>query len=204
MTDQSANLDKRVQIIRAARTVFSEKDFHDATVEEVAEIAKVGKGTVYLYFPSKEALYVEVIKDGILELENEVERGLRGIVDPSRKIERIVEIDFRFVQENDAYFKSFARGEVQIMNLLGDLPRRKMALLDHQLNLITETIQEGIEAGQFRKMNPRIAAMALQGIVLRFALMHVVGNLKEDLLGSSQLVTSLFLRGIHSNGGSSQ
>ena len=106
MTDQSANHDKRSNIIRAARELFSEKDFHDATVEEVADLAGVGKGTVYLYFPSKESLFVEVIRDGIFELEREVEGSLEGVTDPSEKITKIVEINLEFLERNESFFRN--------------------------------------------------------------------------------------------------
>jgi AcrR family transcriptional regulator len=201
MTDQSANHDKRLKIIRAARELFSEKDFHDATVEEVAELAGVGKGTVYLYFPSKETLFVEVIRDGIFELEREVEGSLRGITDPSEKITKIVEINLEFLERNESFFKAFARGEVQLRGLLTEIPIKQLHLLDHQRKLLTEIIKDGIRSGTFRTVDPKMAALSLQGIIVRLALMHVVGELSVKLKDMRDLVTSLFLNGIQSTGG---
>lgn len=57
--------DKRNIILQAALQVFSAKGFHPATVDEIARRAGVGKGTVYEYFPSKEALFHNVIQSGI-------------------------------------------------------------------------------------------------------------------------------------------
>ena len=53
--------DKRLRIIEAAVIVFSRKGFHRAKVEEIAEVAGVGKGTVYEYFKSKKELFLEMV-----------------------------------------------------------------------------------------------------------------------------------------------
>lgn len=50
---------KREQILHAAVEKFLEKDFYQVTVTEIAELAEVGKGTVYEYFSSKEELFKE-------------------------------------------------------------------------------------------------------------------------------------------------
>ncbi|TLM97504.1 helix-turn-helix transcriptional regulator, partial [bacterium] len=57
--------EKRVQIIKAAIKVFSEKGFHDAKVEDIAQQADVGKGTVYEYFSSKTELFQEMFRSGM-------------------------------------------------------------------------------------------------------------------------------------------
>lgn len=48
---------KREQILLAAVEKFLEKDFYQVTIDEIANLAGVGKGTVYEYFPSKEELF---------------------------------------------------------------------------------------------------------------------------------------------------
>ena len=53
-------LNKRQRIINGAIAVFSRKGFYKATIEEIAEQADVGKGTVYEYFSSKKELFQEM------------------------------------------------------------------------------------------------------------------------------------------------
>lgn len=52
-------------ILAAALDVFSEKGFAPARLEDVAARAGIAKGTIYLYFPSKEALFEALIRSGI-------------------------------------------------------------------------------------------------------------------------------------------
>ncbi len=54
---------RRKEIIDAARSVFARKGFNNATLDDVAELAEFGKGTLYNYFPNKEALFLSVIED---------------------------------------------------------------------------------------------------------------------------------------------
>ena len=54
MTDQSVSERKRTAILCAARAVFSRKGYAEASVDDVAEEARIAKGTLYLYFKSKE------------------------------------------------------------------------------------------------------------------------------------------------------
>ncbi len=50
------------ELLAAACKVFSERGFHDATMEEIAQIAGVAKGTIYLHYPSKQAAYWVAMK----------------------------------------------------------------------------------------------------------------------------------------------
>ena len=52
-------------ILEAARKTFAKKGFHDATVDDVAAAAGVAKGTVYLYYRSKQDVYLATLKFGI-------------------------------------------------------------------------------------------------------------------------------------------
>ena len=61
MTDQSVTKNKHTAILDAARAVFSRDGYAASSVEEVAAEAGIAKGTVYLYFSSKEELYLAAL-----------------------------------------------------------------------------------------------------------------------------------------------
>ena len=61
MTDQSVSERKRNAILNAARTVFSRQGYAGASVDDVAAEAGIAKGTLYLYFKSKQELYVAAL-----------------------------------------------------------------------------------------------------------------------------------------------
>ena len=63
---------RRSELLTAARAVFAKKGFHDASIEEIAEMAEVAKGTVYLYYKSKNELYMEALRFGLESLNKEL------------------------------------------------------------------------------------------------------------------------------------
>ena len=53
----------RTRLLEAAERVFSELGYHDASIVKITEAAGVGQGTFYLYFPSKQEIFDEVVLD---------------------------------------------------------------------------------------------------------------------------------------------
>ena len=51
---ESVRTKRRADFLNAAMRVFGEKGYHDASMAEIADAAKLGTGTIYLYFESKE------------------------------------------------------------------------------------------------------------------------------------------------------
>ncbi|MCX7044713.1 MAG: TetR/AcrR family transcriptional regulator [Candidatus Sumerlaeota bacterium] len=60
--------DKRGRILKAAETLFATRRYHEVTLDEITRIAKIGKGTIYLYFKNKEDLFFHTITAGSDEL----------------------------------------------------------------------------------------------------------------------------------------
>ena len=58
---QVPDLEKRKTIIKTARDLFSRRPYHEVRLDDVAAAAKVGKGTLYVYFKSKDHLYAELV-----------------------------------------------------------------------------------------------------------------------------------------------
>jgi len=91
--------DTREKILTAALEIFSVKGFHGTTVDEIAERAALGKGTVYRHFHSKKGLFSELIRLKVAELEETVQ----GAIDPQADVLDIIETYLR------AYFSFFDR-----------------------------------------------------------------------------------------------
>src|SRR5271170_3536141 len=77
---------KRRLIVQTAVKLFSEKPFHQVRLDDVAEAAGVGKGTVYIYFKNKEELYYSLIYEGFAEMVDrlQIEVNQPGLDGPGR------------------------------------------------------------------------------------------------------------------------
>lgn len=63
---------RRQRIQQAARTVFSERGFAGTSIEQVARASQLSVGAIYLYFKSKEDLYVSLLEDSLLLFDAEL------------------------------------------------------------------------------------------------------------------------------------
>jgi AcrR family transcriptional regulator len=74
MTARARSIDRRTQLLYAARTVFAKKGYEEATVSEIVSRAGVAQGTFYLYFPGKESLagaFAELLSERFANLAAE-------------------------------------------------------------------------------------------------------------------------------------
>jgi TetR/AcrR family fatty acid metabolism transcriptional regulator len=149
-------------ILKAAAAVFAAKGFHPATVEEIAAQAAVGKGTVYEYFSSKEELFRELLRAGMESYVAEV-REHPGAAGPAREtLAEIARAHFRFVSEHGALARLLFEGHggpaPWIWEWLGRMRERKLASL-------TGIIARGVARGEFRPVDPYVAAQVFLGVL---------------------------------------
>jgi AcrR family transcriptional regulator len=88
--------DKRRRILAAATAVFAERDFHQVSVSEVASRAGVGKGTLYLYFPTKDDLHQVALRASLERVAAEVERAAEATAPLEEALREIVLCILRF------------------------------------------------------------------------------------------------------------
>ena len=83
---------KRQLIIDTAARFFATQPFHKVRLDDIASAAKLGKGTLYIYFASKEDLYFAIIYEGFSRLVDELKAELEGEHDrpATLSLERIV------------------------------------------------------------------------------------------------------------------
>jgi AcrR family transcriptional regulator len=86
-------VERRQELLRAARDVFATKGYHDAKIDDIVAIAKVAKGTFYLYFPDKRSVFSDLVDllfqrlgaailkvDTQSDVEAQVKHNIRAIV----------------------------------------------------------------------------------------------------------------------------
>lgn len=94
-------------IIDAAEQVISEKGFDAATMDEIAERAEVGKGTLYLHFNSKIAIYLAICARGGKILNLEMSKVLSRDISGLEMVEEMGHTYLRFIQNNPKYYRAF-------------------------------------------------------------------------------------------------
>src|ERR1043166_527487 len=152
----------RQAILEAAEQIFARHDYHEVLMEDVAQACGVGKGTLYRYFPSKHALYLAVMFEGIERLHEELQCAVAKAATPARKIECIVRCILAHFWERRFFFSLIHRNEYK-----GDDPdsREWLQRRAEIARVVERTLEEVMGAGHVRRMDPRIAAEMLLGML---------------------------------------
>lgn len=99
----------RKKLIEAASAEFAEMGYARANITRISERAGLGKGTVYNYFRSKHQLLIAVVEHAMELLLDEINREIADIENPVEKLRRAMQVDFRFMEKNEALSKVIVR-----------------------------------------------------------------------------------------------
>lgn len=143
---------RREEILNAAEKVFFSKGIKHATMDDVAEEAELSKGTLYLYFKSKEEIYLAINLRGLAILDEMFEKAVSKYKKGIEKIRAIGGAYYRFYKEYPDYFNAFLYYESHEMNLKDkDSVAIECDTTGHEaLDVVVEALRTGIADGTVR------------------------------------------------------
>ncbi len=146
------------ELLDAAFEVFTEKGFSAARLEEIAARAGVGKGTLYLYFPSKEALLEALIDTALLPNVERLEQLVAEWPGTTEALlRRIFDLMGGLMREGRlSAFPKLVIAEASNFPAFAERYRRRV--IDRGLGLLAKVVARGIERGEFRAVDPAITA----------------------------------------------
>jgi AcrR family transcriptional regulator len=97
-------LERRRSILAAAKKLFWKNGYARTTMPQVAAQAELAPGTLYLYFPSKDALYVELLSEGYDLLQARLEQAASREGEPAELGVALINAFFGFAGEFPEYF----------------------------------------------------------------------------------------------------
>jgi AcrR family transcriptional regulator len=176
------------QILDAALEVFGERGLAGARLDDIAKRAGIAKGTIYLYFPSKEELFVEMIRQTMVALIEEGERGLEGTT-PSEQLASYVRSHWDFVRT--PAFETIYRLVIGELHNFPDLARfYSEEVVARAVRLLGGMLERGVASGEFRPIDPWVASRMLMSLLATHALWcrrqpffsHMAGTTDEQVL----------------------
>ena len=145
------------EIIAAALEVFADRGFAATKLEDVARRAGVTKGTIYLYFENKEALFKAIVRETIVPVIAKGEEIAQSFTGSARDLfERLVREYWRLVGET-----SLAAIPKLMMAEAGNFPElarfyyQEVVTRGHKL--MAGVLERGMKAGEFRRVNVAVA-----------------------------------------------
>jgi AcrR family transcriptional regulator len=168
---------RRQEILDAARAEFFERGFHRPTMDDVATRAEVSKGTIYLYFESKEEILAHLLLEGLDLLIEDMEAAQdpKSCATAEVALQALSNAYLSFCQANPNYFRlimAFDRGRFE-ESIPPDLYQKVLDQSLRGLNLVAETVEAGKADGTFHVEDPWQAAgsiwAALNGVLVLMA-----------------------------------
>lgn len=195
----NVSVERKDQIMNAAEEVFSQKGFSDARMDDIAEETGLSKGTLYLYYKSKDDLILAIL-DRIFQ----------------REFKAFEDLDLASISATDAIwvFVETTTRDIKIMMRLLPITYEFMGLafrntlvqktfkayLNYYLELLIPVIQYGIDSGEFRPADAKEVAIAMGAILEGTLLLWVYDNSLVEPDKHIRSGMKLLLEGVQAEG----
>ena len=156
------------QILLAAMDVFAERGIAGAKLEDIAARAGVSKGTVYLYFNSKEDLFREVVRQLLVPTIAEFERVMiEGT--PLEQVERYIRVHWsHYDHPRGADWLRLVLNELHKYPDLAEIYWEEVITKSNRV--IGDVLRRGMESGEIRRTDPTAAVSMIKSVILMQAL----------------------------------
>lgn len=183
----------RSEILAAAVALIRREGLEALTVEGVADAAGIAKGTVYLYFETKQVLVEHSVATILDPLVAEVTDILESAAPAEERLRGMAEANLRFFDEHRELFRVFVHGRYAPAT---QTARSRDAHYRMVLKHVTRVMREGTESGRFRSFDPEAVATiwveGLTAMILRRLQAAHPSPLEVDV----ELLTGLLFEGV--------
>ncbi|KAF0155509.1 MAG: transcriptional regulator TetR family [Syntrophaceae bacterium] len=142
---------RKNSILKAARKLFFERGFKSVTVDLIAAKAEVSKGSIYLYFDSKEEIYTQILISANIEHHKEVENFIKQDGTASELLVTFARDYVNFFLDNNELFRILMTFMLHAdnMNLTEEQNTQLIHTTNENIRTISEILQKGVDAGEF-------------------------------------------------------
>lgn len=148
---------RREEILDAAQKVFFERGLLASTMDEIAEVAELSKGTLYLYYKSKEDIYLAVMMQGMHLLFDAFKIATGTGRSAPIVLEQFGEAYIRFFNENRSIFRMMSFFQTpQFHKQVSEEMKQLCSAENHKIwDLVVSVITRGVAEGMLRSdLNP--------------------------------------------------
>jgi AcrR family transcriptional regulator len=156
---------KRAQILATAARLFATKPFHEVKLDDIAAKARIGKGTLYVYFSSKEDLYISLVHEALCRLVDDVRANLAAAAQGTETrlaivIGKLVDFAYAFPDLFELLRAGLHFSDKKLLE--------KRAELAH---VVEEVLRAGVRRREIDDAHPELTAQYVLAF-LRVAMLH--------------------------------
>jgi AcrR family transcriptional regulator len=194
--------ERKDQIMNAAEEVFSQKGFSDARMDDIAEETGLSKGTLYLYYKSKDNLILAI-------LDRIFQREFKAFETLDLASTGATEAIWGFVEKTTGDIKLMMRLLPITYEFMGLAFRNKLVqkafktYFNRYMDILIPIIQHGIDNGELAPADAKEVAIAMGAIMEGTLLLWVYDQSLVDPEKHIQSGMKLLLEGVQARGGTS-
>ena len=184
------------RILDAATELFGERGFARTTIRQIAERARANSALIYYYFGSKTGLLDALVSAIQAAVQANLQRAMGVEGTPRQKLERFIRLQVELLRRRSPLLRILLR---ELLDQNGVASTTMRRALEPNIALLAEVLREGAEAGEFRRVDPQLAARTLIGSLLVPVVLAPLVLGEDDAERSALLpdhVVDLYMRGI--------
>ncbi len=186
---------RRKTILQAALQVFGSQGYHGTRMDAIAEIAQLGKATLYYYFKSKDELLLAILEDGIREFFLLLEQAWQQVATPLEKLEQIPYVGARFFSEHPDYFKLY-----HYLTAHPTLREKALAqlhpLITEKIRNIRDLFDRAIANGTIQPLPAEVLTEIFGSLIMGMGLFTHPPVTWEKLETRARYIWQIFLEGV--------
>jgi|SRR5690554_2065377 len=132
--------ERQAEILAAATKIFAERGYQVADTQTIADLAGVGKGTLYRYFPTKEQLFSEALRRQLDILRERLEIAVRSAENPLAKIKAVMGAYFLFFDHYPETIELFAQERAEFGSAITPTYFDRMRACNHEWKALFQEV----------------------------------------------------------------
>lgn len=191
-------LRQRQDILDAAVELFSEKGYHNVSINEIAARSEFAIGTLYKFFKSKEDLYRSLFREKADAFEAELDQALGQGENEVAQLRNFIKTKSRLFKRDQASIRLyFAETSGSGFTIKADMDAEQRQRHERFMQKIVAVFKSGIAKGLFKdKADPYHLAVALEGITNSFLYLLVEETEEHPYPEDDTVILDIFLDGL--------
>ena len=168
--------DRRDQLLRFATRRFAEHGYHPTSVADIVDGVGVGKGVFYWYFPSKDDLLLEILRDALYDLRATQRSALEQLHNPLERLEFGIRATLRWYAEHPDVLTLVTFGWTERTFAAALEKGRKVSISD-----TAHHVRAAIDASLIPPGDPDLLATAIRGVTDELGRTYLVAPHSAEL-----------------------
>jgi len=188
---------KRREILSAALSVFAEKGYEQATIEEIAEKAEFSKGALYNYFSHKEEMFKAILNDSLVEFERIFESVTPGGSSVREQFRRMTVATLEYFNENPDYLTILINENLHVkIRMLPEFREDYALRREKMVKAAAKLFEKAIQEGKIRSIDTIQLVEVFWNIIFTFMLNYRLNGRKTPVDEITETVLTIFFDGV--------